>query len=99
MSVSIAEAIEQLRNELREAVLERRDDDIVFAPTEIEVDLSVAWEGEAKAGGGFKVLTFVNLSAEAKAVRSTEHRVKLKLQVTDADGEPLKVASRERTKR
>ena len=99
MSVSLSEAIAQLRNELREAILESGDDDIVFVPTEIELDLGVTWEGETKAGGGFKLLTFVDLSTEARAARSSAHKVKLKLQVTDADLQPIKVASNQGTKR
>lgn len=61
MSISLSEAIHQLRDELRQAILEAQDQDVIFVPQEIELELGVTLEAEAKAGGGFKLLTFVDL--------------------------------------
>lgn len=95
MPVLLSDAIAQLRDELRQAVLEGDDQDIVFVPTEIELELSVTLEAETKAGGGFK--WFVDVSGETSASRSNAHRVTLKLQAADKDGRQLKVSSTRKT--
>jgi hypothetical protein len=95
MQVLLSDAIAQLRDELRKAVLEGDDQDIVFVPTEIELELSVTLEAETKAGGGLK--WFVDVSAEASASRSNANKVTLKLQAADKDGHPLKVSSTRKT--
>lgn len=93
MRVTLAEAIRQLRDELREAVLEGKGQDIVFTPESIELELGITFDTEAKVGGGFKLLTFLDFSAEAKTGKSDQHRVKLTLKAADENGEPLKVRS------
>jgi hypothetical protein len=97
MSIPLSEAIAQLRDELRKAVLERKDEGIIFVPRQIELELGVTLETEAKAGGGFKLLVLVDVSAEAKATRSSAHKVKLILDVTDAELKPIKVLSTDET--
>ncbi len=91
MQVPIAVAIQQLRDELREAILEGKDKDIVFTPNSIDLELGITFATEAKAGGGFKLLTFLDLSTEAKASRESQHKVKLSLSVADNSGQPIKV--------
>lgn len=93
MQIPISDAIQQLRDELREAILEGKDRDIVFTPNGIELELGVSFSAEAKAGGGFKLLAFLDLSAEAKASRESQHKIKLSLTVADKDGKPIKVRS------
>jgi hypothetical protein len=93
MQVPLADAIQQLRDELREAILEGRDKDIVFTPNGIELELGITFAAEAKVGGGFKLLAFLDLSAEAKAKRESQHKIKLSLAVADKDGKPIKVRS------
>ncbi|TSD85878.1 hypothetical protein FFK22_025100 [Mycobacterium sp. KBS0706] len=93
MRVTLAEAIKQLRDELREAVLEGKGQDIVFTPETIELELGITFDTEVKASGGFKLFAFLDLSAEATAGKSNQHRVKLTLKATDDKGEPLKVRS------
>ena len=95
MSIPLSEAISQLRDELRKAVLERKGEDIIFVPKQIELELGVTLETEAKAGGGFKFV--VDLSAEAKASRSSAHKVKLILDVTNDKLEPIKILSTDET--
>jgi hypothetical protein len=91
MQVPLADAIEQLRDQLRVAILEGRDKDIVFAPAGIELEFGINFTAEAKVGGGFKLLAFLDLSSEAKASRQSQHKIKLSLAVTDKNGEPIKV--------
>ena len=59
--IPLSDAIQQLRDELREAILDGKDQDIVFTPNSIDIELSVNFSVEAKAGGGFKLLPFTSL--------------------------------------
>jgi hypothetical protein len=93
MQIPIADAIQQLRDELREAILEGRDKDIVFTPNGIDLELGITFGTEAKVGGGFKLLAFLDLSAEAKASHESQHKIKLSLSVADKQGKPIKVRS------
>ena len=99
MAIRLSEAIEQLRDELREAILEAQGKDILFVPQEVEVELGVEYEVEAAGKGGFKVLTLLDLSTEAKAGRKSDHKVRLKLSVTDGKLEPIKIRSGQQTAR
>jgi Trypsin-co-occurring domain 2 len=96
--IPLAEAIQQLRDELREAMLEVEGQDIIFTPENIELELGVSFGTEEKAGGGFKLLAFLDLSVEGKAKQESQHKIKLSLGVTDGIGQPLKVRSREKRK-
>ena len=91
--IPLSEAIQQLRDELREAILEGKDQDIVFTPNSIDVELSVKFSVEAKAGGGFKLLAFLDMSGEAKTGRESDHKIKISLSVANKNGEPIKVRS------
>ena len=93
MEIPITDAIQQLRDQLREAVLEGKDKDIVFTPNGIELELSVSFKAEATAKGGFMLLAFLDPSAEAKASRESLHKIKLSLSVADKNGAPLKIRS------
>lgn len=94
MKVSLAEAIRQLRDDIREAVVEAQGQDIIFIPQNIDLELSIAFGTELKAGGGLKLLAFLDLSAEAKQTDSSTHKIKLSLGVCDKDGQPIKVSSK-----
>jgi Trypsin-co-occurring domain 2 len=91
MQIPISDAIQQLRDELRKAILEGKDQDIIFTPNGIDIELGVTFETEAKAGGGFKVLALLDISAEARVNRESQHKIKLSLSVTDRNLKPLKV--------
>jgi len=91
MQVSLAEAIRQLRDEIRAAVVEADGQDIVFVPQSIDLELSISFTTELKAGGGLKLLALLDLSTEAKQSDSSAHKIKLSLSVGDKDGQPIKV--------
>ncbi len=91
MQIRLSEAIEQLREELRGAVVEGRGKDIVFTPQSVEVELAISFATELKAGGGVKILAFLDLSTEAKTGETQAHKVTLKFDVEDSKGRPLKV--------
>ena len=93
MQIPLSDAIQQLRDELREAILEGKDKDIVFTPNGIDIELAVSFGAEAKVGGGFKLLAFLDLSTEAKLDRESQHKIKLSLSVADKNGQPIKVRS------
>jgi hypothetical protein len=93
VQIALADAIQQLREQLRAAVLDGRDQDIVFTPNDIQIELSVTFTGEAKAGGGVKLLAFLDLSTEARASRESLHKITLSLSVADKEGKPIKVRS------
>jgi hypothetical protein len=91
--IPLADAIAQLRDQLREAILEGKDKDIIFTPNSIDIELAVTFKAEAKATGGFKLLAFLDLSGEASAGRESQHKIKLSLSIADKDGKPIKVRS------
>ena len=93
IQISLSDAISQLRADLRNAILEGAGQDIVFAPKEVELELGITFGTEVKAGGGFKLLAFLDLSTEGKVSNNHQHKIKLKLEVTDKDGKPLKISS------
>ncbi len=96
--IRLSDAIEQLRDELREAIAKGRGKDIMFTPKSVELELSVTFGVEEKVGGGFKLLTFLDLSAEAKSSDSQSHKVKLQLEVSGEEGEPIKVRDSDKPK-
>ena len=91
--IPLSDAIQQLRDQLRDAILEGQDQDIVFTPNSIDIELAMTFKAEAKASGGFKLLAFLDLSGEASAGRESQHKIKLSLSVADRNGEPIKVRS------
>jgi hypothetical protein len=93
MQVTLADAIHQLRDDLRGAILEGKGQDIVFTPRGIELELAITFGTEVKAGGGVKLLAFLDISAEAKRSDSSQHKIKLTLDVVDSNGKSIKVSS------
>ena len=91
--IPLSDAIQQLRDQLREAILEGKDQDIVFTPNSIDIELGVTFKAEAKTSGGFKLLAFLDLSAEGSAGRESQHKIKMSLSVADRTGKPIKVRS------
>lgn len=89
--IPLSDAIQQLREQLREAVLAGWDQDIVFTPNSIDLELGVTFKAEAKASGGFKLLAFLDLSGEASAERESQHKIRVSLSVADSKGQPLQV--------
>lgn len=93
MAIKLADAIQQLREQLSEAVQAGQNQEIVFTPTNIDLELAVTFTEEAKAGGGFKLLAFLDLSTEAKVGRESQHKVKLSLAVKRRDGGGVEMSS------
>jgi hypothetical protein len=97
-SVTLAEAIRNLREQLVEATAEGKDSAIRFVPNSVEVELSITFNKEAEAGGGFKLFSLVDLSGKAKVGDQATHRIKLALQPVGRDGKPTLIGDTEREK-
>lgn len=91
MQIQLVDAIKNLRDELREAIIEGQDKEIVFTPTGIELELGITFTTETKGEAGFKVLALLDLSAEGRVNHESQHKIRLSLAVNDRNGQPIKV--------
>ena len=91
--IPLADAIRQLRDELRLAILEGHDQDIVLTPNSVDIELSIKFGVEATASGGIKVLTFLDISGQSQSDIGKEHKIRLSLSITDPHGQPIKLHS------
>jgi hypothetical protein len=99
-SIPIAQAIQSLRHELSQAIADGKDEDLRFklGPIELEFQVEVSWEGEAKGGasGGIKfgIVSLGEVSGEAGVSRSrgTTHTIKLTLHPEGPRGQIMKVS-------
>jgi hypothetical protein len=89
--VTVAQAIRELRSQIVEAVAEGQGSTIRFIAKSVEVELGITFEVEAEAGGGFKLLSLIDLSGKAKASNENTHKVKLTLEPVGPDGKPTLV--------
>jgi hypothetical protein len=85
--IGLSQAIAGLRAELSAARREGEGADVRFAVGEIEVELNLEFGWSREVGGGFKLLSFVDLSGKAGATDKTSHKVKIKLTI-DPTGNP-----------
>jgi hypothetical protein len=92
MAVGLAEAIAALRKELTAAMQAGQDEDVRFrlGPVELEFELDVKRDVEAKGGVKFWVVSF---EGKGQMARDSRHRIKLQLQPVGAEGADLRVAS------
>ncbi|GAC1338096.1 MAG: hypothetical protein NVSMB18_03950 [Acetobacteraceae bacterium] len=98
MPIKLADAIQQLREQLSEAMQAGQNQNIVFTPASIDLELAITFKEEAQAKGGFKLLAFLDLSAEAKVGRESQHKIKLSLAVKKRDGSGVDISSTQPTK-
>lgn len=78
--IRLAEAIEQLREELGEAQDAGANQQLRFEVAEVEMELLVELRKEAGAKASFGVVAF---GAEGKVAQGTTHKLRLKLNVKD----------------
>ena len=93
MTISLEEAIRDLRTHLQNAAIEGANAAIRFVPKSVEVELSfeISKEAEAKASGG--LWSIVSLEGSAKASSDNTHTVKLTLEPVDSSGNPALISS------
>ena len=87
-SVSLSEAIAQLRSELTESVAAGQAEEIRFEVGEVVVELSLTVEREFGGSGGVKFWV-VNADAKASQNRSVIHTLTVPLTPRARDGGPL----------
>jgi hypothetical protein len=91
MNITVSDAIDGLRKDLREALL-KAEPDIIFVPGDIEIELAVTFEDETSVKGGIKAYIF-SASAGQTDKQAHVHRLKLAFTVTDGVGKPLKLSA------
>ena len=85
--IGLADMIEELRNELQDAVERGKERSIRFALGEITLDVEVVVEGETKGSVKFWVFTGV----EASGMMGRTQKISLKLQPKGKNGEDFLV--------
>jgi hypothetical protein len=96
--VTLAQAIIEVRKQLALASAQGIHEAFRFKSKSVEIELSITFDTEVQAGGGFKLLSLVDLSASTMARDEAAHKVKLTLEPIDAEGMPLLIGDDEREK-
>lgn len=94
--IGLADAIAGLRAELSRARLDSHGQDVRFDVDNVEVELSIDFDLETEAHGGFKLFSFVDVGGKVADGTKTGHKVKLSLSV-HPDGrpsEPFRIAGK-----
>jgi hypothetical protein len=91
MSMPVAQAIIDLRNELSRVEVEGKESKLHFEITEIELELQLVLGSEASVGGkvGWGVLSF---GVDGKASGEKTHRLKLSMKVLGPSGGAVAIA-------
>jgi hypothetical protein len=95
VAVGLADAIAALRKELTAALKAGEDEDVRFrlGPVELEFELDVKRDAEAKGGVKFWV---VSLEGRGQLAHDARNRIKLSLQPLDRSGELVISSEQER---
>jgi Trypsin-co-occurring domain 2 len=89
--IGLVEAIDALRSELAAAVKKVQEQEIQFpiGSVQLEFQVGVTWDAEAKAGAKFWVL---ELGTSGSYANESVQKVTLNLEApVDAEGQPVKV--------
>ena len=89
--LELAEMIQQLRAELSTAAKEGDDKDIRFTVEDIELELDITTEQQAKANVAAKFYVLTSKVEASKTDKATQ-KLKIKLKPTTRDGKPLQVS-------
>lgn len=91
--VGLVEALSVVREELGAAQDAARSEQLRFRVTEVEMEFAVEFRSEG-GGEGKVALGVVTLGGSGKVARGDTHRLKVKLEVTDAatGGGPVDVS-------
>ena len=91
--LALSKVLADLRDELIQAQTAGEGSELRFLIDDIELELQVAVTAEGNAKAGFKVLTFIDANMEGKGAGSTTQKLRLKLKITDKQGNsPLPIA-------
>ncbi len=78
VSIPLADTIRALRAELYRAMVHGKDEELRFAPGEVELELQMEVSCEAGADGGIR-FGVVSIGAKGSASETRTHTIKLKL--------------------
>jgi hypothetical protein len=96
--ITLAQAIRELRAQLVEAAEDGEGTSLRFLPKAVDIELGITFTAEAEAGGGFKLLSLVDLSVKGNTGNESTHKVKLTLEPVGRDGKPILVRDSQREK-
>ena len=89
--LELAEMIKQLRAELTTAAEEGQDKDVRFTVEDIELELDITVEQQAKANVAAKFYVLTSKVEASKTGKATQ-KLKIKLKPTTGNGKPLQVS-------
>jgi hypothetical protein len=92
--IPLAKAIQDLRQELLNAVHEGRGKELRFKlkPIELELNIAMSYKAEGNVGVKFWV---IDLEGKGGGERATSHKLKLVLQPVDSSGGEYQVRDRD----
>ena len=90
-NITLSEAIRAIRAELQESALASQGERIRFVPKAVDIELTVTFSCENEAGGGFRLLSLIDLSGKAKTGDANSHKIKVTLEPVSADNSPVLV--------
>jgi hypothetical protein len=91
--LSLSEAIEVVRDELRRAQDAGSGKDVRFSVGAVEIELTVSVEKTAGGEASVKVLNIFSLGGSGERSKADTNKVKVVLNPIGADGAPLEVGS------
>lgn len=89
--ITLSEAIENIREEIAQAIAKGADKSVKFLMNEIDLELGVE-VGTKSSGAGKLDIFLARLSGETIHADSNVHRIKIKLMPVDEKGEPFVVS-------
>jgi hypothetical protein len=91
--LGLAEAIEAVRRELRDAQERGAGDDVRFTVGPVDLEFAVDVTKTGGGGASVKVLGVVDIGGKGEFSTANTHRVKISLNPVTKDGEPFEVAA------
>jgi hypothetical protein len=82
LGVGLAEAVEQVRAELEEAIKRGADSAVAFEAGPVEIEFDVAFTASGGGDASFRVWV-VNVAARGDVARTSSNRLKIVLQPVD----------------
>jgi hypothetical protein len=86
--VGLADAIDQVRAELEQAIRNGQQSPVAFRPGPVELEFEVAFTRTGGVNGGFQ-LSVLSFGAKHEKSSGATHRVKVALTPADRDGRDM----------
>lgn len=88
VGVGLADAINQVRAELEQAIMSGQGSPVAFRAGPVELEFEVAFTRTGGINGGFQ-LSVLSLGAKHEKSAGTTHRIKVELTPADRDGRDM----------